>query len=410
MRALSSRRLGIVRGAATALVLAAVAAAVVFDQRSTSHGGWAQTESKSTVRVVDTSHSYTFAQAVAHGVVPSLQAELLQSGLPLCGTKGPTSAKARVALKKVIARNDGDTCMADPRGATFGVGGIEDLYALNARPAGSRLLRYVDSAGWSVTYPRTFHGAAYLIDPGFHVSTEGASFANFGPVTTPFDSGDDPGAGTHVPPSGVLFQVTASFGLGLAPIADRDSRVPLSLGRSLDPHATSPQAGSVDFQILGQHYQASFVTGPKASPGDLEALRRMIDSLAFRPLETGTETGQYTVLGRTSAYPTGSAALEHSKSRSTPPSPFFVIRDRTGFHAIVVLPDLHVGGKPCKFQFDPATDQIFCSAGARWDDQGRLVALPRLTSPPDLTHFQTLISFDGHVLVDESALLPTPPQ
>jgi hypothetical protein len=383
----------------------------VFDQRgSTSLGGWAQTEGKKPVRVVDTSHSYTFAQAVAHGVVPSLQAELRESGLPLCGTKGPTSAKARAALKKVIARNDGDTCMADPRGATFGVGGLEDLYALDARSVGSHLLRYVDSAGWSVTYPRSFHGAAYVIDPGFSITTEGASFANFRPVTTPFDTGDDPGAGTHVPPSGVLFQVTASFGgLAPAPIADRDSRLPLSLGRSIDTHSTSPQTGSVDFQVLGQHYQASFVTGPKASPSDLRALRRMISSLAFRPLAVGTQVGQYIVLGRTSTYLAGSATLEDSLSGFAS-TPFQLVHDRTGFHAIDVLPGLHVGGEPCMTRFDARSDELFCSAGARWDDQGRLVALPRHTSPPDLTHLQTLVSFDGHVLVDENNLEPTPAQ
>ena len=409
MGQLTRRRVGIVLGTAALLLLAALLALELSS--SSSHDPWAQTESKRPVHVVDTQHTYTFAQAVAHGVVPSLQSELLESGLPLCGTKGPTSAKARAALKKVVARNDGDTCMADPRMATYGVGGLEDLYALNSRPAGSGLVRYVDSAGWSVTYPRSFHGAAYLIDPGFHGSTEGASFANFSPVTTPFDTGGDPGAGTRVPPDGVLFQVTASLG-GFGPVepAARDSRLPLSLNRSIDVDATSPQTGSVDFQALGGQYEAIFVTGAKASRHDLAALRRMVSSLAFRPLGRGAQVGQYVVLGRTSAYPTGSATHLNPQSSSSVRSPFELIHDRSGFHAIVVLPGLRVGGKPCMVRFDAAKDQLVCAAGARWDDQGRLVALPRYTSPPDLKHFGTLVSFDGHVLVDESELEPTPPQ
>ncbi len=64
---------------------------------------------------------YTFAQAVKAGIVPSLEEQLKESGLPLCGTKGPTGAKARAALKKVIVRNDGDTCMADPRQTTISI-------------------------------------------------------------------------------------------------------------------------------------------------------------------------------------------------------------------------------------------------------------------------------------------------
>jgi hypothetical protein len=372
----------------------------------------APTEGTVPVRVLNTVHQYTFAQAVAHGVVPSLQAELLESGLPLCGTKGPTGAKARAELKKVIARNDGDTCMADPRKATYGTGGIEDFFALNAVPAGSDLLRYTDSAGWSVTYPRRFHTVAYLIGPGFHVTTEGASFANFRPVPTPFDSGDDPGAGPTVPPHGVLFELTATqVFIGPPQVPDRDTRFPLSLGSSVDTHtAGSAQSGSLQFRAYGQTYDASFLAGPKARRSDLQALQALVESISFPTPKPGTQYEQFSVLDRTSAYPLRSATLLDPPSSSSLREPFYLVHDRAGFHAIAVPGHLRVGGKLCTIRFDQASDRLFCSAGARWDRQGRLIALPRHTSPPDLSHFDTLVSFAGHVLVNEQTLLPAPPQ
>ncbi len=411
-RSLRSR---IVLGAAAAAVLTGVAIALVLGLAGSGvqpGSRSAPTEGTAPVRVLNTVHRYTFAQAVAHGVVPSLQAELRESGLPLCGTKGPTGAKARAELKKVIARNDGDTCMADPRKATYGTGGIEDFFALNAVPVGSGLLRYTDSAGWSVTYPRRFRAVAYLIGPGFHVSTEGASFANFRPVPTPFDTGNDPGAGPAVPPHGVLFELTATqMFIGPPQVPDRDTRFPLSLGSSVETHAAgSAQSGSLQFEAYGQTYDASFLAGPEASRSDLQALRALVESIAFPTPKPGTQYEQFSVLDRTSAYPLGSATLLDPPSSSASRSAYYLVHDRAGFHAIAIPPSLHVGGKRCSIRYDPAHDQLSCSAGAHWDAEGRLVALPRFTSPSDLSHFETLISFDGHVLVDERALLPAPPQ
>ena len=257
----------------------------------------ATTEGTVPIRVHNTIRRYTFAQAVSHGVVPSLQAELRESGLPLCGTKGPTSAKARATLKKVIARNDGDTCMADPRRATYGTGGLEDFFALNAVPAGA-MLRYTDSAGWSVVYPRRFHAVAYLIGPGFHVSAEGASFANFRPVPTPFDTGGDPDAGPKVPPHGVLFELTATQTfIGPPQVSSRDTRFPLSLGSSIDTRAGgSTQSNLLQFQAYGRTYDASFLAGPEASRSDLEALRALVESIAFPLPKPGTQYDRFSAL------------------------------------------------------------------------------------------------------------------
>jgi hypothetical protein len=69
---------------------------------------------------------YTFEQAVAAGIVPSLQDQLAESGLLLCppnsaGTGGYSSGEA---LKAAEAKApEAPTCMADPRQATFSVGG-----------------------------------------------------------------------------------------------------------------------------------------------------------------------------------------------------------------------------------------------------------------------------------------------
>jgi hypothetical protein len=229
-------------------------------------------------------------------------------------------------------------------------------------------------------------------------------------VPTPFDTGDDPGAGPAVPPHGVLFELTATQSyMGRPQVPGRDTRFPLSLDKSVDTHAVgSAQSGSLQFQAYGQTYEASFLAGPEASRSDLEALRALVDSIAFPTPGPGTQFGRFSVLDRTSAYPLGSATLLDPPSSSSLREPFYLVHDRAGFRAIAAPKHLRVGGMLCTVRFDPKRDQFFCSAGVRWDAQGRMTALPRYTQPPPLSHFQTLVSFDDHVLVNEDGLLPPP--
>jgi hypothetical protein len=135
-------RSGLAVLAATVALAAAIGLAIAFTGGSSTRLSWAPTESRKPVMtiVITPSHTYTFAQAVkAAGVTPSLEEAERESGLPLCGTKPPMSGKARAAYERTVKRNDGDTCIADPRGATFGVAGTsKSLYALNAVPSGDK--------------------------------------------------------------------------------------------------------------------------------------------------------------------------------------------------------------------------------------------------------------------------------
>jgi hypothetical protein len=258
---------------AAAVVLAAAAAlAIGLTRGSPTRLSWTPTEGNKPVRTVTITqgHTYTFAQAVKAGVVPSLKDEEKESGLPLCGTKPPASGKARAAYLRTVKRNDGDTCMADPREATFGVAGtFEDYFSLNSVPNGHDTLRYVDSAGWAIVYPRDFHAVAFSTTTGTAAGTEGASFANYSPVPT------GPGP---VPPTGVLLQITTTWNhlTGRASLG-HNSHFPLHLPWS------STHAADLEFQGDGVAYQASVLAGPKASRADLEALQRMVASISFPP-------------------------------------------------------------------------------------------------------------------------------
>jgi hypothetical protein len=267
----ASRRRGSVAVLVALFALAAAAGlAIGLTRGGSPHLSWAPTESTKPVRtvVVDPAHQYTFAQAVKAGLVQSLAEEERESGLPLCGTKPPSSGPARAAYERTVKRNDGDTCMADPRRATYGTGGTDQLFfALNAVQSGDDELRYVDSHGWAIVYPRSFHAVAYSTTIGTAAGTDGSTFANF----TPVPAGSGP-----VPVNGVLLSITTTWSHigGLARLG-QNSHFPLHLPASVTTE--------LDFQGNGVAYHLSVVAGPKASRADLDVLRRMVASISFPP-------------------------------------------------------------------------------------------------------------------------------
>ena len=261
----------------------AAALAIGLTRGGSTHVSWTPTDSRKPIRVVNTvqAHTYTFAQAVKAGVESSLKEQEQESGLPLCGTKPPTSGKAREAYEKTVARNDGDTCMADPRGTTTSTesGNIQSFFAVGSTSNGDGMLRYVDSDGWAIVYPRAFHGIGYSTQDGFAaLGEEGTSFANLTPVPTP-------DAMPPMPADGVSIEITTTWNhvSGRARLG-HESRFPLHLPASFHTHSTgSMQATDFDFQGNGFAYHASVIAGPKTSRADLEALERMIASISFPP-------------------------------------------------------------------------------------------------------------------------------
>jgi len=267
------------------IALAAVAAiAIALTRGGPTHLSWMPTESTKPLRsaTLTPTHTYTFNQAVKAGVTPSLKEERQESGLPVCGTKPPASGRARAAYERAVKRNDGDTCMADPRQATYvTVGTGESFFALNSVPNGHNSLRYVDSDGWAIVYPRAFHAIAFSTSTGTAAAEDGASFANFTPVPET--------AGPPVRPDGVVLAITTTWNhvTGRARLG-HDSRFPLRIPVSFKTAVDGWfHAADFDFQGNGVAYHASVVAGPKTSRSDLEALERMVASISFPPGAAG---------------------------------------------------------------------------------------------------------------------------
>jgi hypothetical protein len=275
------RRVAAVAAAVVLAAAAALAIGLTVGGGGSTRVSWTPTEGRKPVRSVTLiqAHTYTFAEAVKVGVTPSVKEAEQESGLPLCGTKPPSSGKAGAAYERAVKRNDGDTCMADPRGATFGIAGkYLSFFALNSVPNGHDTLRYVDSAGWAIVYPRAFHAVAFSTVTGTAAGEDGANFADFTPVPAP-------DAGPPVPPHGVLLAITSSWNhfSGRARLV-HDSRFPLHLPASFRTHSTgSVQTADFQFQGDGVAYDASLIAGPRASRADLEALKSMVESISFPP-------------------------------------------------------------------------------------------------------------------------------
>ena len=389
-------------GAIALLGLAVLAGGLVW--AVVGFGGGSQraglsVESTVAYRVHNGVHQYTFNQAVAAGVEPSLKRQLKQSGLPLCpppnkGTGGYRSAKAlERAIKKAP---EAPTCMADPRGTVTVTGSVQSFYAMNAVPVSGSLLRYTDRAGWSIDYPSRFHAVAYTVGGGLDYTTEGASFANFKPIPVPGD----------VPATGVLFQLTASFGGPIGPrTLGKEARFPLALARSVATHSIgdSVQSGDLTFQADGGVYNASFMAGTKASDSDLRALAALIASIRFPPLKTGGQAGPYLVLDKASAYPVGSVTfIKHAHDRYL--TGFYLVHDSASFRALAWPGNLYgpPWTGPCaRVLYDRQHRQFFCPSGGRWNIQGSVI-----TNPPDARELEPLevqptsVSQDGYVLVE----------
>jgi hypothetical protein len=154
-------------------------------------------------------------------------------------------------------------------------GNTVSFYAVNSALNGKSMLRYVDSAGWAIVYPRGFHGLGYSSQAGTAASDEGAAFANF----TPAPAGSGP-----VPPDGVLLAITNTWYRLVNRTLGHDSRFPLHLPASFSTHATgAEQSIDADFQADNTVYRLSIRAGPKASHSNLDALARMVTSISFPP-------------------------------------------------------------------------------------------------------------------------------
>ncbi|HEX6702317.1 MAG TPA: hypothetical protein VF101_16440 [Gaiellaceae bacterium] len=260
--------------------------------------------------------------------------------------------------------------------------------------------RYVDPAGWSLTYPRTLHlerSAARL-----RIDVSEVTIASFAPRRAVRTGSTSSGAWLRLDPprdrdgafpsDGVAFRIVSQEG-GPAPDVERPE-TPFPLRLSDFPNAR-PQPVTAD----GRNYLAYVWIGSRA-PAELRArLAGVVSSLAFPRLRPGETVGYgFTVLERVQRYPVGSFTRV-----SVQRQPFYLVRAPGGLYGIGWRWQSITGGykSRCDLRLDRRRREFFCTnLRARWDRVGRVLVRPRGAARGDpLNVAVAKVSWDGHVLL-----------
>lgn len=265
--------------------------------------------------------------------------------------------------------------------------------------------RYSDPRfGWTVSLPERFQVA--VAERRGRVWFSGAAFASF-PL-----KGDPLTVLEQAPSDGVALLIGNRSG-GPAPDHFRsEARLPLELADfGLLTRSTAPVAKrGLAFSANGWEFQARAYIGRDATPQHREALRRVVASLRFPPLDEGSVTGDgFYVLGQSKRYPVGSVTgfgeADLPQAASVWRRPFFLIHAPGGFYAVGHAANLRGGFPACQVRFDATRFEFFCPNRARWDRLGRVIANPdpgRYRDDP-LVLFAAKVGQDGHVLVSPNA-------
>ena len=190
----------------------------------------------------------------------------------------------------------------------------------------ARAGRYVDRAGWSLTYPAGWRVERSTNGPG-RVTFYEVTVANFiqqravhvkvTPNTVSIGVAPPLDPTGRFPRDGVAFRMLMESG-GVGP-ADTlpDSRFPVRLSwfrHSPYEHQPAGVPAPVGRAVIadGQNYAATAWIGRDASPPLRMALSRVIASLRFPRLHPGATVGDFTVFQAPAAYPVGSFTLIHA--------------------------------------------------------------------------------------------------
>jgi RNA polymerase sigma-70 factor (ECF subfamily) len=275
-----------------------------------------------------------------------------------------------------------------------------------ATPGGGEVLTYTDPQGtWSIDYPSRFIRGPISVREAL-ASTEGIWIANF---PSPILDGVPCCLvrSANFPDDGVMVTISQFFG-GPGGVAEEpDSGFPVSLD-ALRYGKDAWRYGGI--LVNGDSYLISVRVGPGASEADRTALSEVVSSLRFLPLRVGSTVGRhgyFFVLGPPETYPVGSVTrfdrpqFQASGYHDVPP--FHLVHVPEGFYALAWRGDLEGGYKACDVTFDSAAREFACPNGARWAQEGSVIARPTASAPDDpLDVLLVRISFDGHVLVSPS--------
>lgn len=279
---------------------------------------------------------------------------------------------------------------------------------------------YDDPVGWSISYPEGWKLDRFDEFTG-RVTFTGIAISNFGAEGGVQDSSFL----RDFPEDGVAIEVFYREG-GPAPIDTLpDDGFPLSFAdlRAGQPMA-SPVPGVETYQgvFVGNSFQYSIALwiGQAASTADRDAVRSIVSSLAFRPLDEGTVIRRefaFYVLETPDAYPVGSVTRFDQSNLPAAGATgvadesfaFYLVRTEKGFYALSWPNDYTNDYTNCEVTFDDATHQFTCPNGAVWAIDGSVVTNP----DPSRFHDDALavllvrLSLDGHVLVSPNSYMDT---
>lgn len=255
---------------------------------------------------------------------------------------------------------------------------------------------YRDRDGWLVRHPPRFRSTR-VVQVEENGSIEGAAFTSFrlgGKARfEPLEllSGSFPATG--------VFVAFATCRQGIVIPRQRDTRIPLALGR-FSQAGGSPPVLRTEFQAHGEVLCAFARIGSRARASLRRDLARVVASFRFPPLRRGgaTRTGWH-VAGRPRDFAPGSV----TRLTDVPPGQatgraetFFLVRTKGGFHTIST-PAGVPGFERCRLRYVPARRQFTC-LGIRWNIFGVRVAGRGGPQWP-LHRWPAPISYDGWVLV-----------
>ncbi len=302
--------------------------------------------------------------------------------------------------------------------------------------------RYVDSAGWSLSYPRGLYLEHADSGPGraeFHEVTIASFQPRRGIQTGKTRNGGNirfVAPATRLPANGVvlrIWSVTGPRSYDEGP----DSRFPITRASFTRPDLALglPHARDRTISADGLTYTAALLIAPHAPPALRAALARVLASLRFSRQHPGRTVGnrQY-VLQTPGRYPAGSFTLVHAPGGICNGSPLRCHSGRAplylvhanwtlarnirrsrceqaantcvpmgSFYALGWKQEAVPGGytSQCALLVDLAKRQFYCAnLDARWDRFGRTLRRPPgATVDDDLSVIAAKISWAGYVIL-----------
>jgi hypothetical protein len=256
----------------------------------------------------------------------------------------------------------------------------------------TKMAKYRDGrAGWTISYPASMHRSP--IEVYEHASELGTVISSFGGIPT-----DSWLTFRRFPKDGVAFAVLQMGGGPMPDLSPPEQRFPLSRSDFAVVEFAPPQGPLVHRMMAnGEQWYVVAWFGPEASGSDKDKIWRIVDSLRFPPLRSGTISGSFYVLEDASHYPVGTVRRFAGKPSAYMP-PFFLVHAPGGMYTVSWEQKFE---PKCHMAFDRPRFEFYCATHrGRWDRMGRAIDGPAsdLQFNDDLSLGKTKIGRDGQVL------------